>query len=80
LNYNLNGVSNDIVSYSFRSVVPLASEGHVSPRSRYWSLGDEAVSVNGLEQHDNSARQQILMTACQSKVIVPADAKTPTIA
>jgi hypothetical protein len=36
--------------------------------------------VDGLEQHDNSARQQILMTACQSKVIVPADAKTPTIA
>jgi hypothetical protein len=65
----LNGVSNNIVSNTFRSVVPLASEGHVSPRSRYWSLGDEAVSANGLEQHDNSARQQILMTYCQSKGI-----------
>jgi hypothetical protein len=63
----LNGVSDNIVSYSIRSVVPLASEGHVSPRSRYWSLGDEAVSVDGSEQHDNSARQQILMTHCQSK-------------
>jgi hypothetical protein len=47
LNCVLNGVSNNIVSYTFRSVVPLASEGHVSPRSRYWSLGDEAVSVDG---------------------------------
>jgi hypothetical protein len=76
----LNIFSNDVVSNTFRSVVPLASEGHVSPRSRYWSLGDEAVS----DMWPGTARQLSATTNFNDTLLVEryfsADAKTPTIA